>query len=284
MANLQNLNMNPFSEDVQAHYHSPGLFERIIDQLRASGVPLDQVKRSDIAGVDEFHVRGAEVSQELAAAVDIHHKKVLDVGCGIDGPARMLADIYNCQVTGIDLNKEFIRTATKLSELVGLETRTHFIQADATQLPFTSQEFDVVWTQHVQMNIQEKKTFYSEIHRVLSGQGIFLYYDIFRKGSGSLQYPMPWADKPEISFLAEEGEIAILLNTLGFKKIQTKDQTAAGIQFFETLLNTIQASGPPKIGLNLLMGTTTRTKLSNLLEGLTTGNLMLQSGVYSPAS
>ena len=276
--------MNPSSEDVQAHYHSPELFERIVRQLKASGVDLDNVKRSDIAGVDEFHVRGAEVSQELAAAVAIDNKRVLDVGCGIGGPARMLADLYNCQVTGIDLNEEFIRTAIKLSELVGLETRMRFIQADATQLPFASQEFDVVWTQHVQMNIQEKKAFYSEIHRVLSRNGIFLYYDIFKKGSGTLQYPMPWANSSEISFLAEVEEVALLLETLGFKKIQTKDQTATGIQFFETLLNKIQASGPPKPGLNLLMGTTTLTKLSNLLEGLSSGNLELQSGVFTPTS
>ena len=91
----------------------------------------------------------------------------------------MLADDYNCRVTGIDLSHEFIRTASALSELVGLQDKTDFIQASALELPFEDGSFDVAWTQHVQMNISDKAKFYSEINRVLSDSGTFVYYDIF---------------------------------------------------------------------------------------------------------
>ncbi|MEM1338247.1 MAG: class I SAM-dependent methyltransferase [Bacteroidota bacterium] len=273
--------MGKFSQQVQDHYHRSNLYEDILNLLKTAGIDLNQVKRSDISTVDEFHVRGAEVSQELAATVDLYQKEVLDVGCGIGGPARMLADVYDCQVTGIDLSEAFIRTAEKLSALVGLGNKTRFINANATQLPFDANTFEVVWTQHVQMNIQEKERFYSEIRRVLLKEGIFLYYDIFKKGSGAIPYPMPWAENSEISFLAEVGTIEVLLKKLGFKRIQSKDQTEAGIAFFETLLNKLQKFGPPQLGLNLVMGTTTQTKIGNLLEALRSEGLMLQSGVYA---
>ena len=264
----------------EKHYHRDDLFEEIIGRLKALKIDLDEVTREDIAGVDEFHVRGAQVSRELAETIDLRNSKLLDIGCGIGGPCRMLADEYGCEVTGIDISKEFIRTATRLSELVGLSSKTSFIHGDALSLPFADQTFDVVWTQHVQMNIKDKVKFYSEIQRVLKVKGIFLYYDIFEKGPERITYPVPWANEPALSFLAKPHEIANILHDLNFAEIELKDQTIKGILFFEQFIARIEKSGPPKLGLNLLMGESTKTKIINLLDGLKKGKIMLQSGVY----
>lgn len=48
-------------------------------------------------------------------------------------------------------------------------------------MPFPDSTFDVVWTQHVQMNVHDKLKFYSEIERVLNDMGIYVYYEVFRK-------------------------------------------------------------------------------------------------------
>ena len=196
----------------------------------------------------------------------------------------MLADRFNCDVTGIDLSEEFIKTATQLSKLVGMADRTRFIQGDAIDLPFENKSFDVVWTQHVQMNVNDKSKFYSEIDRVLTANGIFIYYDIFKKGDQEVDYPMPWADKAEISFLGQVSKMEAILEQLGLKKKQTLDQTNNGIMFFENLLKKIMQYGPPKLGLNVLMGSTTKDKITNLLSGLKEEKLMLQSGVYMKKS
>ena len=265
---------------VQAHYHRPDLYETVIKKLQEQGVDLAKVSRKDIAGVDEFHVRGAEVSMELAKSLDLRGKTLLDVGCGIGGPCRMLAEVYHCRVTGIDLNEEYIRTAEKLSQLVGLSGHTDFLQANATELPFEDHSFDVVWTQHVQMNIPDKHSFYQEISRVLNPGGNFLYYDIFKQGDVPIAYPVPWAEDDAISFLFPSEEMNRLLLDLGFRVLHTKDQTEKGIAFFEKLMKRIKEKGPPKIGINLLMGEKTPVKIGNLLSGLKEGKLQLQSGVY----
>ncbi|MBT8184588.1 MAG: methyltransferase domain-containing protein, partial [Eudoraea sp.] len=257
------------------------LYGRIIKILEARGTDLRAVKRSDISAVDEFHVRGAEVSIELASALQLRNKRVLDVGCGIGGPCRMLADEYDCTTTGIDLSREFITTAEKLSALVGLEHKTSFVYGNATNLPFEDQSFDLVWTQHVQMNVKDKKKFYQEIARVLIPDGSFLYYDIFKKGKEEIAYPLPWANKSKISFLSETSVMEDILKDLGLKKEHSSDQTEKGIKFFENLLNTTPSSGPPKLGLSLLMGEGTKLKLTNLLNALKDQKLVLQSGIYS---
>ena len=83
--------MKNFTSKIESHYYRPDLYQVIIDRLEKMNVDLKNVRRQDIAGVDEFHVRGAEVSKELAKKANIKNVKLLDVGCGIGGPCRMLA-------------------------------------------------------------------------------------------------------------------------------------------------------------------------------------------------
>ncbi len=272
--------MESLNQSIERHYLKEELYEDIINCLKEQSIPLDKVKRSDIASVDEFHVRGAAVSQELANSIDLKGVSVLDVGCGLGGPCRMLADKYNCQATGIDLSNEYIRTANKLSKLVNLNNKTTFIQGNATELPFEDNTFDVVWTQHVQMNIPDKKKFYSEIIRVLKTGGYFLFYDVLKKGDGEISYPMPWASNANLSFLFKAKEIDVILKEFGLTKEQSTDQTQAGIDFFDSLVARLKEFGSPKMGLNVLMGETTKPKLMNLLNHLKNGELELKSGVY----
>ena len=180
--------MNVLNSNIENFYDHPDLYKDIINRLNKRGVDLNNVSRKDIAGVDEFHVRGARISKELAQMIDIYGAKLLDIGCGIGGPCRMLADEFNCDAIGIDLSREYVETANRLSELVGLDHKTKFIQADATDLPFDEGTFDVVWTQHVHMNIRDKIKFYSEIVRVLNSNGAFIYYEVFKKGESKSRF------------------------------------------------------------------------------------------------
>ena len=269
---------------IEIQYHTPDLFEDICKRLEQQGVDLKKVSRRHISGVDEFHVRGAEVSNELAREIYLLGAKVLDVGCGLGGPARMLAEQFNCHVTGIDLCKEYVLTAQKLSELVGLSSQTEFVRADALNLPFADGSFDIVWTQHVQMNIEDKARFYSEIKRVLNDEGAIVYYDIFTKNVGNITYPVLWANTASISFLETVPNVDALLNELGFVKLQTSDQTLKAKQFLISLFQKIKTNGSPNLGLNVLMGISTKKKLSNILKGIEENKIELQSGIYRKKS
>ncbi len=319
--------MSTLIREIQQHYSTEDLFGKILSKFSELGKKPEDIIREDLATVDEFHVRGAAVSRELADAIQLQGKKVLDIGSGLGGAARMLADVYDCEVTGIDLCGEYVETAKQLSELVGLSEKISFHHGDATELPFDDNMFDVVWTQHVQMNIQDKQKLYSEIKRVLNSpplrggasqqsweagesspiknvpetesfnerntpisweagertkytSGLFLYYDLFQKNEEKVIYPMPWASHEGQSFLMKKEALHSILGDLGFEKRITLDQTASGIDFFENLFAKIAKSGPPKLGLNLLMGESTIPKLKNLLEHLKNGTLELESGVF----
>ena len=44
--------------------------------------------------------------------------EVLDLGCGVGGPARTLAGEFGCRVTGLDITETFCRAAEMLNRLV----------------------------------------------------------------------------------------------------------------------------------------------------------------------
>ncbi len=265
---------------IEDQYHLDGLFEDILTRLQEKGVDLNNISRSQLAGIDEFHVRGAEVTNELVNDFDFRNLRVLDIGCGLGGPTRMLADEFNCNISGIDMSHEFIRTAQKLSEIVKINGNTEFVQGDALDLPYQDGTFDVVWTQHVQMNIEDKARFYSEINRVLKPNGTFMYYDIFKKGNNDVTYPVPWANDPSISFLGTASAMDEILKELGFTCSNITDQTKKAVEFLYGLFANLKKNGPPTLGLNVLMGSFTAEKLANVLLGLEENKIMLQSGIY----
>lgn len=276
--------MRNSKSQINKQYYKADLFEDICKRLEQQGIDLTRVSRSDISRIDEFHVRGAEVSSELAQEIYLVDAKVLDVGCGLGGPSRMLADRFSCKVTGVDLCEEFIRTAQKLSEITGITDKTEFIQGDALNLPFETGSFDIVWTQHVQMNIEDKTKLYSEIRRVLVDEGALVYYDIFKKGKEDVNYPLPWANNASINFLETIPFVDNLLNGLGFIKLQTTDQTYKAKLSLINSIEEIQKNGMPKLGLNVLMGNLTKKKLANTLKAIEENKIELQSGIYRKRS
>jgi MPBQ/MSBQ methyltransferase len=178
-------------------------------------------------------------------------------------------------VTGIDLTHEYVDVANALAGIVRLKDKVAFRQASALDMPFDDSSFDVVWTEHVQMNIVDKPAFYREIRRVMRPKGLLLFHDIFLGDGGPLHYPVPWAEEPSISFLAAPGEVRQLLEDLGFSIHDWVDKTEASLQWFVAAIEKLKASGPPPLGLHLLMGSTAKTKFENTTRNLREGRIVV---------
>ena len=82
------------NQGVAEHYSdSDGLADSIAASLRAAGIDLESVTTADLAGVDEFHIRGRVATLELGEAMGLTAgASVLDIGCGLGGAARVLAE------------------------------------------------------------------------------------------------------------------------------------------------------------------------------------------------
>lgn len=240
---------------VRRHYARADLGNAILAALAADGKDLDRLRPEDLAPIDEFHIRGRQATLELAEAIGLDAgARVLDVGSGLGGASRCLAAGFGCHVTGVDLTPEYCEVATLLAQRTGLGARVQYRQGDATALPFADGSFDVVWTQHVAMNVEDKRTLYREMRRVLRPGGALAIYDVLAGPSGPVLYPVPWARSPDASFLVTPQELRSLLDESGLVVESWSDTTAAAGQWFAELARRIAREGHPPLGFHLLLG------------------------------
>src|SRR5829696_3963832 len=113
----------PDPADVARQYAADPILERIDAALADTGLTATQLDWRDLAPLDHFHARGLAATTDLAALAPDPEAHVLDVGCGVGGPARLLTATYGCRVTGVDLTPAAVAAATALSERTGLGER-----------------------------------------------------------------------------------------------------------------------------------------------------------------
>ena len=206
---------------------------------------------------------------ELAARMKLRESsRVLDIGSGLGGPARTLAEAYGCHVTGIDLTPAFCDAAVVLSDWVNLGAKVAFRQGDATDLPFADNAFDAAMTIHVAMNIAAKDKVYAEARRVLKPGGIFAVYDVLQGEGGAVVFPVPWAKEPAISHLATPEDMNRLLAGAGFKVLDVRDSTAESQSWFEALAQRTPQSGSPPVTVRLLFEGEYREMFRNQVRNL----------------
>lgn len=261
---------------IQTHYTREDLSEVILAALLKAGKDVNRLTPEDLAPIDQFHIRGRMATLELAraAGLDATHR-VLDVGCGVGGTSRCLATEFGCHVTGIDLTDEYCRAAKALSARTGLSHLVEYRQGDATSLPFEDQSFDVVWTEHVAMNIPDKARLYREMHRVLKPGGTLAIYDILAGPTGPVLFPVPWARTPDTSFLVTPDELRDLLGEAGFTVTDWSDTTELARTWFVALAEKIRKEGFPPLGFHVLMGADFQAMAQNQGRNLQEGRIVL---------
>lgn len=257
---------------VASFYSGPGgLVAAIGTALDAAGLSRATLRPADLAPVDEFHIRGRAASLEIVEALGLTaHSHVLDLGSGLGGPARTLAELTGCTVTGVDLTSEFCEAATALSEWTGLSSRTRFQVGDATATGLPDGAADAALTVHAAMNISDKPALYAEAFRLLRPGGRFVIYDVLKGEGGDVRYPVPWANDPSTSFLATPQEMRELLPAAGFTVISEVDSSDDSLAWFRQMRASIERDGPPAVTFATFLGDAfgqmTANQVTNLAE------------------
>lgn len=203
---------------------------RLLAVLGDGAVSVD-----DLAAFDELHIGGRAATRHLAGALRLEPgMRVLDIGAGLGGAARYLAEQSGAIVTGIDLDAEYCAIATLFSEKVNLAGQTEFRAGNALALPYTEHFFDAAYSLHTAMNIEDRAGLYQEIFRVLKPGAAFVFYDVLAGESGKTpSYPLPWSADGRDSFLLTIGQTEAVLAAAGFEITAREDRTAFALAALE---------------------------------------------------
>lgn len=266
--------MSSMEEGVSRHYSAYEVLPRIRAGLEAIGRDPDRIQPEDLKAVDEFHIGGAEATGALLADLDLAPgMEILDIGCGIGGPARMIALRSGARVTGVDLTPAFIEAAEALSRMAGMGDRVAFRTGSATAMPFDDASFDIATLLHVGMNIPDKQALFGEAYRVLRPAGVFAVYDVMRVGEGSLAFPVPWAEHEGLSALAAPDDYRKQASDAGFTLVDEKDRRSVALAFFDRIRAQASSDTPAPLSLHLLMGPTVGQKTANMIGAIQAGTI-----------
>ncbi|KAJ0161994.1 Sterol 24-C-methyltransferase erg-4 [Colletotrichum tanaceti] len=130
------------------------------------------------AAGESFRQGIARHEHYLAHVINIKKDmKVLDVGCGVGGPAREIAKFTGAYVTGLNINEYQVDRASRYALKEKMDKQVQFVQADFMNIPFDDNTFDAVYAIEATVHAPSLEAVYSEIFRVLKPGGVFGVYE-----------------------------------------------------------------------------------------------------------
>lgn len=260
--------MDHLAKRVEDHYATENLLVRIdaaLADLGASPTDPDALKP-----VDEFHTGGREATEALVSHLDIHPgMRVLDIGAGIGGTARLIARAHKVHVTGVDLTRSYVDVAKALNTRTGMDDDVTMMVGSALDLPVAAGSFDVAVMLHVGMNIDDKPHLMREVARVLKPGGHFALFDVMRdRDDGPLAFPVPWSTLPETSFVDHPLAYITAAEGAGLVAEHRRERRDFTLAFFERVMKATAEKGQPPLGIHLLMGATAGEKIRNYVANV----------------
>ena len=154
--------------------------DRIFNELREIGKSTSSTLLvEDLTKFDQLHYHGTDAIDIFIEKLEINEKtKILDVGSGIGGPARYLADKTGAEITAIELQSDQNNLAKDLTKKCGLSNKVNHICGDILDYDFKNQTFDAVVSWLTLYHIANHEILLKKLFDLLNPNGFFYTEDI----------------------------------------------------------------------------------------------------------
>ncbi|BBK33309.1 methyltransferase family protein [Stella humosa] len=257
------------TDPIASHWGAADIHERILDAMRASGLSAGTATIEQLAPVDHIHARGFAATKELADSLPIRSgDRIVDIGCGIGGPARYLADRFGCHVEGIDISEPFVDAGNRLSEMTRMRDRVTIRYGDGQKLPYADESFDGGYAQHVTMNVPDRDRFFAEAFRVLRPGAFFALTEHGLGAAGTPHHPLPWSEDGAGAYLLPPEQTVALLGAVGFQMIEVVETGIDYLQGYRKMISLMDNGALPPLGVHIILGPAASEKIRNAARNI----------------
>ena len=255
--------------DLENFWTRGDIHTRIHKAMSEAGLNDKKLEIEDLFPIDQYHARGIAATVDLGKRMPIsENQRIIDIGCGLGGPARYFAKQFKCFITGIDITPSFIEIGNKFNNLTSMSKQVSLQIGNGETLDFEDETFDGGYSQHVTMNIKNRKEFFLEAYRVLKKGTFFAFSEHGLGPEGNPIFPLPWADTAEMSFLFSPKSTIALLEEVGFYDIQIIDTSEKYISGYEKMINTKSKNENPILGIHVIGGATMKQRSINSMKSI----------------
>lgn len=131
----------------------------------------------ELSGIDILHPGGYDLSKRIGEVFEMKDRKVLDVACGRGAFACYYAKNFGARITGVDVNPDMIKSSVNRAKKEGVEDITEFRVADALNLPFPDNSFDVVVNECAVGLTSDPQKCLDEMVRVVKPEGFVVIHE-----------------------------------------------------------------------------------------------------------
>lgn len=239
------------TSQLAAFYGESSSLERILRALAREGIEQPNITAGDLYSrdLDCHNLGGYPMLETLAGVVSRlgaprAGDRVLDLGCGLGGPGRFLADTFGCSVLGIDLLPVRVDVARALTSMTGLANRVTYRLGDATRLPTDEGLFAQVWMLDVSVHVKAKQLLFNQIARVLRPGGHLVMHDQMA--------PIPEAMEPLSAhtpfFAPSLAQLVVYIEAAGMRVLAWQDTTQQVVAHFRQMKARADARPAPTDG------------------------------------
>jgi len=229
------------SEQIQQFYDaSSGLWEQIWGEHMHHGYyGADGTQKKDRRQAQIDLIEELLTWAEVQAA-----ENILDVGCGIGGSSLYLAEKFNAQATGITLSPVQAARATERALEANLSLRTEFQVANAQEMPFADNSFDLVWSLESGEHMPDKKKFLQECYRVLKPGGKLIMVTWCHRPTD--ESPLTADEQKHLQdiyrvyclpYVISLPEYTEIVTACGFKDLRADDWSTAVAPFWDVVID-----------------------------------------------
>lgn len=149
--------------------------------------------------------------------------RVLDIGAGYGGSARVIHQRHGCPVTCLNISEVQNERNRARNAQLGVDDQITVLAGNFESLPFEPAQFDVVWCQDSILHSGKKRTVFQEVDRVLAPGGRFIFTDPMQRHDADLDALKPVLDRIHLAEMGSYQRYRQYAQELGWKEVVVEE-------------------------------------------------------------